>query len=118
MRFGKIIAGVFALCVSISGAPPSASALTFDEFDRLRSDQQENFIQTALHFYFFGFKNNPSMAPKATCMSRLNDVIVENGKSQLWVMVIQDIQSARNGAGRKSSVEGRIRSVIDRECPT
>jgi len=117
MRISKCVAGALMFATATFGFSSAAMGLSFIEFERLKGDQQENFIQTALHFYYYGYQANPSTNAKATCMYGLNDRIVDGGKSYLWVRVLDDLNSERARSAKPNSVEGVIKATIERECP-
>lgn len=116
MCLGRSWLGALAVSAASLGVGSDAFGLSFAEFDRLRDYQQENFIQTALHFYYYGYKNDPVTAYKASCMTGLNDKTVEGGKSYLWLLIADDLNTARVSAGKRESVEGVIKAIIEREC--
>jgi hypothetical protein len=116
MRFTKLTSGLVAMCFSMFVGTPSATALTFIEFDRLKAHQKESFIETALHFYYFGYQNSSETAYKATCMVSLENQKVQGGNSYLLSLILRDFALIRANAPDLYTVEGVIEAVIDREC--
>jgi hypothetical protein len=116
MRVLRLLAAAVVLFTASLGAGSQAVGLGFKEFDRLKDFQQENFILTALHFYYYGYKNNPNTIYKANCMLGLNDRVVEGADSYLLFLINKDIDSARAIAEKPKSLEDVIKAIIDREC--
>jgi hypothetical protein len=106
MRVFRLLAAAVVLCTASLGAGSQAVGLGFKDFDRLKDYQQENFILTALHFYYYGYKNNPNTIYKANCMLGLNDNVVEGGDSYLLLLINKDINSARVIAEKPKSRSG------------
>jgi hypothetical protein len=116
MRVLRLLAAAVVLFTASLGAGSQAVGLGFKDFDRLKDFQQENFILTALHFYYYGYKTNPATIYKANCMLGLNDRVVEGADSYLIFLINKDIDSARTNAEKPKSLEDVIKAIIDREC--
>jgi len=116
MRFIPMISGLAAMCLSTFVCTHNAAALTFIEFDRLRAHQKESFIETALHYYYFGYQNNSETAYKATCMVSLEKRKMQDGDSYLLSLILRDFAFIRANTPDLYTVEGVIEAVIDREC--
>lgn len=116
MRFVQLITGAAAVCSSAFMGAHSASALTFIEFDRLKAHQKESFIETALHYYYFGYQNNSETTYKANCMVSLEKRKMQSGDSYLLSLILRDLAAIRASAPELYTVEGVIEAVIDREC--
>ena len=116
MRIKRSFAGLAVMFSTVFVAAPGAMSLTFDEFDRLKSHQQESFIETALHYYYYGYTNNSETTHKAACMVSLENQKTQGGGSYLLSLIMRDLDFVRNNTRNDHSVEGVIKSVIEREC--
>lgn len=116
MASKRMLTGLAAACALHLGLVAGAAALSLSEFDRLVDYQQENFISTVLHFEYYRYRNDPETAHKADCMVELDQSTSGEGDAYLLSLIMQSLDEARINGARGSSVEGVIRTVIDREC--
>lgn len=116
MGVKRLFAGAAALCVVSFGPVSGAEGLSLKEFDDLVHRQQENFISTVLHFYYYNYARDPETKAKANCMVRLDRSSGGDGDTYLQSKIMQDLESARARSAGGQSVESVIKATIEREC--
>lgn len=116
MSMKRLLAGLATACCMTFGVVPGAASLPLDEFDRLVHHQQENFLSTVLHFYYYNYKIDPSTVGKAKCMSDLDKRTADDGDPYLLALIMRELDAARAKTANSNSVEGVVKNVIDREC--
>lgn len=116
MSVKRLLAGVAVLCLVSFGPVSGAGGLSLDEYDRLAESQQENFISTVLHFYYYNYVKSPDTKGTADCMVSLDRSTAADGETYLLSRIMRDLDSARARSSGGRSVESVIKSVIEREC--
>lgn len=113
LRFVAAIAApslAYFLCTS------SAKSLTFDEFDNLTFNQKANFVSTVLHHFYYNYRSDPNLAYKAECMMDIDGDNVRDEDDRLYTFVMRDLQNSQTSGNSTASVEGVIKSIVDRTC--
>jgi hypothetical protein len=109
-------AKVPAVFLAYFGYTSSANSLSFEEFEKLTFNQKANFVSTALHHFYYNYRSDPNLAHKAECMMDIDGDNVRDADDRLYTFVMHDLHSAQPTGGQATSVEGVIRSIIDRTC--
>lgn len=116
MRAELWLAGWAMACAAVLGSTSGARSLTLDEFDRLQDHQQEIFISTVLHHFYYQYQTASVASVEADCMTRLDQANSADGSAYLYARIIEDVNLARTAPTNPPTVEGVIRALIDREC--
>lgn len=114
-RTRRLLVALVTTCAVAFGIVSEAASLTFEEYGRLSQNQKENFVATALHFYYYTYKSNPDTASKAVCMVKLENNTTNRGHQYMFSLIMHTLDN-HGGAGKNRPVEGFIQEVIDREC--